>query len=92
MDKENHEFSTETESEESFEELLNQSSVGPVYLNPGEKVEAVIIKITQEWIFIDLGGKSEGYIVVTEFMDDDGNITVKEGDAINAYFLSSKNN
>ncbi len=92
MDKENHELSTETESEESFEELLNQSSVGPVYLNPGEKVEAVIIKITQEWIFIDLGGKSEGYIVVTEFMDDDGNITVKEGDTINAYFLSSKNN
>lgn len=92
MDKENHEFSTETESEESFEELLNQSSVGPVYLNPGEKIEAVIIKITQEWIFIDLGGKSEGYIVVAEFMDDDGNITVKEGDTINAYFLSSKNN
>ena len=92
MDKDNQGFFDETESEENFEELLNKSIVGQVHLNPGEEVEAVITKITKEWVFIDLGGKSDGYIVVNEFVDDEGNITVKEGDTINAYFLSSRNN
>ena len=92
MDKDNQDFDTEAESEESFEELLNQSIVGPIHLNPGEKVEAVIAKITKEWVFIDIGGKSEGCIVIDELLDDEGNITIKEGDTINAYFLSSRNN
>lgn len=91
MEQDNQDFFAE-KSEENFEELLNQSVVKSVYLNPGEKVESVIIKITKEWIFIDLGGKSEGYIVIDEFIDDEGNITVKEGDTISAYFLSSRNN
>ncbi len=92
MDEEKQDFDTEAESEESFEDLLNQSIVGPVHLDPGEKVEAVITNITKEWVFIDLGGKSEGYISIDEFFDDEGDITIKEGDTINAYFLSSKNN
>ena len=90
MDQDN--LFTEIESEEDFEELLNQSIVEPVHLNPGEKVEAVITKITREWVFIDLGGKFEGYIAITESVDDEGNITTKEEDMINAYFLSSRNN
>jgi len=92
MDQDNQDLSTETEAEESFEELLNQSVVEPVHLNPGEKIDAVVTNITREWVFIDLGGKSEGYIAVNEFVDDEGNITVKEGGTINAYFLSSRNN
>jgi len=92
MDQDKHNSFTEIESEEDFEELLNRSIVEPVHLNPGEKVEAVITKITREWVFIDLGGKFEGYIAINEFVDDDGNITTKEEDTINAYFLSSRNN
>lgn len=91
MDQDNQDFFAE-KSEENFEELLNQSVVKPVHLNPGEKVETIIIKITKEWVFIDLGGKSEGYIVIDEFIDDEGNLTIKEGDAINAFFLSFRNN
>ncbi|MBW1703855.1 MAG: 30S ribosomal protein S1 [Deltaproteobacteria bacterium] len=96
MDKDSKNFDTdtdtETESDEDFEELLNQTHVGPVYLNPGEKVEAMVIKISKEWVFIDIGGKSEGYIAIDEFLDDEGDITIKEGDTINAYFLSSRHN
>jgi small subunit ribosomal protein S1 len=94
MDNDNKDFDADTdiESEENFEELLNQTNVSPVYLNPGEKVEAVVIKISKEWVFIDIGGKSEGYIPKDEFVDDEGDITIKEGDTINAYFLSSRNN
>jgi len=92
MDQDNQDFNAESESEENFEEMLNQSVVELVHLDPGEKVEAVITSLTREWVFIDLGGKSEGYIAQSEFVDDEGNITVKEGDTINAYFLSSRNN
>lgn len=92
MDKENQDFYSETESEKNFEELLNQSFVGPIHFNPGEKIEAVVVKITKEWVFINLGGKSEGYIVINEFLDDKGNITIQEGDTVNAFFLSSRNN
>ena len=88
----NNDFISEPQSEESFEELLNQSPMGPVYFNPGEKVKAVITKITGEWVFIDTGSKSDGYIIINEFIDDKGEIAIKEGDAISAYFLSSRNN
>ncbi|NTW78186.1 MAG: hypothetical protein HGB33_10545, partial [Syntrophaceae bacterium] len=40
--------------------------------------------------FLDLGAKSEGYIDKKEFIDEDGNLTVKEGDKITAYFISSR--
>ena len=80
------------ESEQSFAELLEQSFKRPARLEPGQKIEAVVVKIAAEWIFIDLGGKSEGYLDRKELIDDQGNLTVREGDTITAYFLSSANN
>jgi small subunit ribosomal protein S1 len=61
-------------------------------LEPGQMVEAMIVKITGEWIFLDLGGKGEGYLDRKELADDAGNLTVKEGDTVRAYFQSSANN
>jgi small subunit ribosomal protein S1 len=92
MEQEDKNLKTENESEESFEDLLKQSTVAPVRLNPGEKVKTEVIKITDEWVFIDLGAKSEGSISADEFLDEEGRVTLKEGDKIDAYFLSSRNN
>jgi small subunit ribosomal protein S1 len=75
--------------EESFAELLRESFVDPVRLNPGRKLKARIVKISPEWIFIDLGGKSEGYLDIKEFFDEEGKLSVREGDLIEAYFISS---
>ncbi len=88
----NNDLFSGSNPDENFEELLNQKPIGPRYFNPGEKVEAVITKITKEWVFIDTGSKSDGYIVINEFLDNDGEIGVKEGDTVSAYFLSSRNN
>jgi small subunit ribosomal protein S1 len=52
----------------------------------------VITQITREGVFIDVGGKSDGYVARNEFVDDEGNMTTTEGDTIQAYFLSSRNN
>jgi len=76
----------------SFAELFEQSFKKPARLEPGQKVEAVIVKITDEWVFLDLGGKSEGYLDRKELLDPDGNLTAAEGDTVSAYFLSSANN
>ena len=88
----NEEKSIDETDDKSFAELFEQSFKKPKRLEPGQKVEAVIVKITDEWIFLDLGGKSEGYLDKKELLDADGNLAAAEGDKISAYFLSSANN
>jgi len=82
----------EPNEEMSFAELFDKTKVRRDFLTPGEKIEATIVKITQDWIFLDLGGKSEGYMDRKELADEEGNLSVKEGDSLTAYFLSSKHN
>jgi small subunit ribosomal protein S1 len=74
----------------SFAQLLDESYHTPKRFSVGEKIESAIVKITPEWIFLDLGAKSEGYIERSEFIDEKGNLTVKEGDIIAAFFISSR--
>ncbi len=77
--------------EDNFEDLLEGSLSGHERFEPGQLIEAEIVKISGEWIFIDTGGKSEGHLEVKEFTDENGDLTVKEGDKISAYFMSSQN-
>jgi len=75
---------------ESFAELFAQSQKqGGGRLEPGQKVSARVLKVGAEWLFINTGQKGEGVVDLKEFQDLDGNVTVKEGDTIAAYFLSS---
>ena len=77
--------------ESEFEELLESTFSGNVSLQPGELVEAEIVAISGDCIFLQLDGKSEGQLDTAEMIDKDGNLTVKAGDSIKAYFLSSQN-
>jgi small subunit ribosomal protein S1 len=90
--EEEKEEAQEPAEEMSFAELFEQSHKEPVWLKPGQKVEARIVKISPEWIFLDLGGKNEGYLDKKELVNEEGELTVKEGDTIRAYFLSSRQN
>jgi small subunit ribosomal protein S1 len=81
---------TTMEDTKSFAEMLEETNLAPKHFDAGEKTEATVVKISPEWIFIDLGAKSEGYLDKNEFLDEEGNLTVKEGDTITAYFLSSR--
>lgn len=79
-----------TNEDESFAELLEQSLTNQSgHLAPGQKVTARVLKVSAEWLFIDTGHKGEGVVDLKEFTDPDGAISVKEGDTITAYFLSS---
>lgn len=83
---------TAMENEENFADMLEKSFKKQGRLEPGQMVEAMIVKISPEWIFLDLGGKGEGYLERKELADEAGNLTVKEGDTVRAYFVSSENN
>lgn len=78
------------EETKSFSELLNETTLAPRRFSAGERIDTVVVKITADWIFIDLGAKSEGYLDKKDLLDEDGNLTAKEGDPITAYFLSSR--
>jgi small subunit ribosomal protein S1 len=49
-----------------------------------QKVKGKVLSITDEWAFLDLGGKAEGRIAAAELKDAEGNLTVKEGDTLEA--------
>jgi small subunit ribosomal protein S1 len=80
----------DTAGEESFADLLAKSFVEAGRLEPGQKVEATVLKITGDWVFVDIGQKGEGVVDKKELLDAEGQLTVAEGDRIPVYFLSSR--
>jgi len=52
----------------------------------GEPFETEIVAITDSTIFLDLSAKSEGVLDRAELADENGNVSVKEGDKIKVYF------
>ncbi len=58
---------------------------------PGQEINAQIVAITNDCVFIDLNAKSEGIIDKTEFLDKDGNCSLQEGDSISAFFIGERN-
>jgi small subunit ribosomal protein S1 len=73
----------EKEEQESFAELFETSSKTPGHeFSPGKTVSGEVVKITRDTIFVDLGGKSEGFVGIEEFRDKDGNLTLKVGDRV----------
>jgi small subunit ribosomal protein S1 len=78
--------------EASFAELLADSLQAPrERLSPGDRVSGVVVKISNETVFVDLGGKSEGFADAEEFRDEEGNLTLKEGDTIELRVASLRN-
>ncbi|MEW5743931.1 MAG: S1 RNA-binding domain-containing protein [Nitrospirota bacterium] len=80
--------SSEPRQEESFAALFEQSTKPAVRLEPGAKIKAKVISVAGDSVYIDLGGKSEGVIALSELLDEQGAPKVKEGDEIEAFFLS----
>lgn len=81
----------DNENGENFAEMLAESYREPSRLEPGQKIEAAIVKITADWALLEVGGKGEGYLDKKELLGPDGTPTVKEGDKLRVYFLRSVN-
>ena len=79
------------EQGESFAKLLEKSSTQNMRLAPGQKVKARVVSISGDFVYIDLGGKSEGVIDLEEFREKDGSVRIQEGAEVEAFFLSVQN-
>ncbi len=88
MNDEHNNIDEEFEDEGSFAAMLEESMATTVELKPGQKVEAKVLQIGDEWTFLDVGQKGEGVLDTKELLDTEGELTVAVGDTLGAYFLS----
>ncbi len=51
-------------------------------LAEGEVVKGTVLRVTANEVVIDVGYKSEGVIQVDEFLDETGQVIVREGDVV----------
>jgi len=79
------------ENNEQFADLLEQSMSGIIKFEPGQMIQTRIVSISGDCIFLHLDGKREGQLEAAELIDKNGALTVKEGDTIKAFYLSSEN-
>jgi len=77
--------------EGSFASLFEQSVSGGGFVKEGEIIQGTVVAIHRDEVVIDIGGKSEGIIAVNEFMDAQGQVSVKAGDKIDVYIESREN-
>ncbi len=79
------------EPEENFAELLEQSmGRRTARLEPGQKIAATVLKIGQEWVFLDVAQKGEGVLDAKELHDSEGRLTATVGDRLQVYYLGNE--
>jgi len=70
---------------ELFEASARSAGEGP--LEPGEPVQGKVVLVTPDTVFIDYGAKSEGWADLQEFLDENGDLTVKPGMEVELAFI-----
>jgi len=69
--------------ENDFESLMEQSLRAP---RAGDVLTGTVLLVTRDNVIIDINYKCEGQAPLAEFLDSEGNPTVKEGDEVDVYF------
>jgi len=71
-----------SEPEESMESMMDLYEESFKRFTEGEVVTGRIIAIDKEFVLVDIGYKSEGQIRISEFKDEEGNVSVKLDDSV----------
>ncbi|HEX6903399.1 MAG TPA: S1 RNA-binding domain-containing protein [Thermoanaerobaculia bacterium] len=78
----------ETQEKQDFGQILAEFEQEAPATNEdpavGTKVSGKVLSVGEEWVFVDIGSKSEARIAAADLKDAEGNLTVKEGDALEA--------
>lgn len=75
------------EEEEDFARMLEES-LQPRSLKEGQQVEGAIVALGGDVAFVDVGGKGEATIDLTELTGPDGDVEVNVGDTVKAIVVS----
>jgi small subunit ribosomal protein S1 len=79
---------SESDSEEDFAALFAQHEARRT-LEKGQVVKGRVIQISDEHVFVDVGGKGEAWIDRAELLDDQGQLRVKVGDEVEATVVAT---
>ncbi|MBV9241842.1 MAG: S1 RNA-binding domain-containing protein, partial [Acidobacteria bacterium] len=71
-----------------FGAILEQFEQEQTMFHPGELVTGTVVGITDRGALVDFGYKSEGSVPLEELTDENGEITVKQGDQIEVVIRS----
>lgn len=73
-----------TDRDESFAALFEQSRgvARARALRPGEVVDAVVVQVGRDAVFVELDGRREGFIEAADLKGADGTITAVAGDRL----------
>jgi small subunit ribosomal protein S1 len=66
---------------ESFAELFEES-LNTTQLNPGSILKGTVVHVGSEMVVVNAGLKSEGYIPLEQFFNEQGELEVQEGDIV----------
>ncbi len=67
-----------------FEESAGKTTPRAKKLRVGERIEAVVVQVGRDAVFVEVSGKQQAFLEAVELRDDAGEMTVKEGDVIAA--------
>lgn len=67
--------------EESFAELF-EKSIETTELKPGAIIKAEVVQIGKDFVVLNAGLKSEGFIPVEQFCNEQGTLTIQVGDKV----------
>ncbi len=73
--------------EKEFEALLGN---GYTPSKQGELIQGKVVLVSKDHVVIDIGYKSEGHIPLNQFKDNNGKISVNEGDVIEVLMLATE--
>src|SRR5437762_7672863 len=79
---------SEPSSDEDFAAMFAQHEARRA-LEIGQMVKGRVIQVSDEHVFVDVGGKGEAWIDRAELADDDGRLKVKVGDEIEATVVAT---
>ena len=78
------------DAEESFAELLASYSTGMnENIQVGDQIRGRIISIGASSVFVDTGTKVDGVVERSELVDEEGQLTVEEGQELDLYVVSA---
>jgi small subunit ribosomal protein S1 len=86
----NTELHTQGGAEDTFASLFETSMAEADLGREGEIVSGTVVHVGRDAVVVDIGGKSEGVIPLSEF-EGAGPVTVKAGDKVDVYIESREN-
>src|SRR5690625_7803065 len=76
---------------QEFAALLAEEGEQEIAFEAGTVVEGEVIAVRDDAVLVDIGAKSEGRIELSEFRNEEGELTIAVGDTVEVYIVDPEN-